>query len=117
MPKSQSRKSASKKRLDHINDLVSSLGRIASALRQKSKMPHQLSSISLQASPLSAVPIECSKVLFNSLILVPCIDTGYLKLKRKAIDDGVEPPAKKRTLAQRDDMPLRKVCISLNVFL
>ena len=42
---------------------------------------------------------------------------GYLKLKQKAIDDGVEPPAKKRTLAQCDDMPLCKVCILSNIFL
>jgi len=89
MPKSQSKRLASTKRLAQINDLTSSLGRVASGLRQKS---YQLSSTSLQ-------------------------DTGSSKLKRKAIEDGVEPPAKKRTLAQRDDLPLRKVRISSNVFL
>jgi len=89
MPKSQSKRLASTKRLAQINDLTSGLGRVASGLRQKS---YQLSSTSLQ-------------------------DTGSLKLKRKAIEDGVEPPAKKRTLAQRDDLPLRKVRISSNVFL
>ena len=90
MPKAQSRKSAFTKRLAQINDLVNGLGRVASGLQQKSEACHQLSSTSLP--PAS-------------------------KLKQKAIDDGVEPPTKKRTLAQCDDMPLHKVCISSNVFL
>ena len=54
--------------------------------------------------------------IFSSLYLA-FICMGYLKLKWKAINDGVEPPAKKRTLAQRDDMPLCKACISSNIFL
>jgi len=60
-------------------------------------------------------------LFINLFIIVPFINIGCLKLKlkRKAIDDGAEgaePPAKKRTLAQRDDMPLHKVRISSNVF-
>jgi hypothetical protein len=54
----------STKRLAQINDLVSGLGRVASGLQQKSKV---LSSTSLQAALLSAVPIGCSKVLSQSL--------------------------------------------------
>jgi hypothetical protein len=50
----------STKRLTLINDLVSGLSRVASGLQQKSKV---LSSTLLQAALLSAVPIECSKVL------------------------------------------------------
>ena len=75
------------KRLAQINDLVNGLSRVASGLRQKSEACHPLSSTSLQS-----------------------------KLKRKAIDDAIEPPAKKRTLAQRDGLPSRKVCIFSNVF-
>lgn len=67
MPKSQPRKLVSTKRLTQINDLlVSGLGRVASVLQQKSKV---LSSTSLQAALLSAVPIGCSKVLSQSLSL------------------------------------------------
>jgi hypothetical protein len=111
MPKSQSRKSASAKRLTQTNDLLSGLGRVASDrsdLRQKSKVRYQ------QGGLLSAAQIECSKVLYQPFFLIPFINTGCLKLKlkRKTIDDGAEPPAKKRTWAQRDDMPLPKVRIS-----
>lgn len=100
----------STKRLTQINDLVSGLGRVASGLQQKSKV---LSSTSLQAELLSAAPIECSKVLSQSLSpSYLAFNTGCSKLKRKATDDGVEPPAKKRTLAQRYDIPLCEVHIS-----
>lgn len=72
MPKSQIRKLASTKHLAQISDLVSGLSRVASGLRQRSKAYHQVAS-------LSAVPIECSKVLsqpFSSsyLALIPMFE-------------------------------------------
>ena len=128
MPRSQSQKSASTKRLAQINDLVSGLGRVASGLRQKSNphyqlsTPHQatglrqksythyqLSNTPHQATSLLAVPIESFKVPSLPLSISYLLNTGCLKLKRKAIDDGVEPPAKRMTLARRNDMLLRKV--------
>lgn len=98
----------STKRLTLINDLISGLGRVASGLQQKSKV--------LSSTLLQAVPMECS-VLSQSLSpSYLTLNTGCSKLKRKATDDGVERPAKKRTLAQRVDMPLYEVHIPSKMY-
>ena len=53
---------------------LSSKSPSTNCLARKSKILYQLSSILLQAPPLSAVSIEFSKVLFHLFILIPCID-------------------------------------------